>query len=231
MRSVTSDTLAASTLQVAGIRAWTISQINLQVGAFAHQTVTLQPAREYCFKQMFSSFQPAPSKGSKDSSNHLIRGENLMKILVVYDTTSAQRNTEKVATAISEVLKAKGLDVDCTYVGDVDPANVRNYDCVLSGSPTQAFRATKPIMQFLDRFAKNEFTGRLGAAFDTQLQSRMSGNAAKGIEKKLENLGFKIVVPPLVTYVEGKMEEVHLKEGEVEKAKKYAEDLANKLQQ
>jgi len=137
------------------------------------------------------------------------------------------RNTEKVAKAMSEILKGKGFDVDCLYVKDVDPASMKNYDCVLAGSPTQAFRATVPIMQFLERFAKDEFSGKLAAAFDTQLQMPLSGNAAKGIEKKLEKLGFKIAMPPLVTYAEGK--EIHLKEGELEKAKKYAEDLANKL--
>jgi flavodoxin len=140
-----------------------------------------------------------------------------------------KRNTEKVAKAISEVLKEKGFDVDCLYVNDVDRANVKNYDCILAGSPTQAFRATRPIIKFLDAFSKNEFFGKLGAAFDTQVQSRMSGNAAKGIEKKLKELGFRIVMPPLVTYVEGKMNEMHLKEGELEKTKKYAEDLAKNL--
>jgi len=85
-------------------------------------------------------------------------------------------------------------------------------------------------MQFLDSFAKDEFSGKLAAAFDTQYQSKMSGNAAKGIEKKLENLGFKIIMPSLLTYVESKMNEMNLKEGELEKVKKYAEDLANKLQ-
>ena len=128
---------------------------------------------------------------------------------------------------MSEILKGKGFDVDCLYVKDVDPASIKNYDCVLAGSPTQAFRATVPIMQFLDRCAKDEFSGKLAAAFDTQLHTPLSGNAAKGIEKKLEKLGFKIAIPPLVTYVEGK--EIHLKDGELEKAKKYAEDLANKL--
>ena len=152
-----------------------------------------------------------------------------MKILVVYDTGSVNRNTEKVANAMSEVLKEKGFDVDCLYVKDVDPAGVKNYDCVLAGSPTQVLRATGPIMQFLDRFAKDEFSGKLAAAFDTQLQSRISGNAAKGIEKKLEKLGFKMVMPLLVTYVEGKMNEIHLKEGELEKTKKYAKDLAKAL--
>jgi hypothetical protein len=34
---------------------------------------------------------------------------------------------------------------------------------------------------------------------------------------------------PLVTYVEGKMPEMNLKQGELEKAKKYAEDLAKIL--
>ena len=152
-----------------------------------------------------------------------------MKILVVYDTTSVKRNTEKVAQAMSEVLKAKGFDVDCLYVNDVDSANVKNYDCILAGSPTQALMATRPITQFLDKLAKDEFAGKIAAAFDTQLQAWWSGNAAKGIEKKLEKLGFKIIMPPLVTYVEGKTEEVHLKDGELEKTKKYAEDLANKL--
>ena len=153
-----------------------------------------------------------------------------MKILIVYDTTSAKRNTERVATAISEALKAKRLDVDCVYVNDADPATVKNYEGFLAGAPKQAFRATTPIMRFLDKLGKGEFTGKPAAAFDTQLQAWWSGNAAKGIQKKLQNLGFRIIMPPLVTYVEGKMEEIHLKEGELEKIKKYAEDLANKLQ-
>ena len=131
--------------------------------------------------------------------------------------------------ALSEVLKAKGSEVDCLYVNDVDSASVKNYDCVLAGCPTQAFRATKPMMDFLEGFAKDEFSGKSAAAFDTQLQTRFSGNAAEGIQKKLEKLGFKIVMSPLVTYVEGKMNEMNLKQGELEKAKKYAEDLAGKL--
>ncbi len=153
-----------------------------------------------------------------------------MKILVVYDTTSAVRNTEKVAVALSEVLKGKGFEVDCLYVNDVDKLNVKNYDFVLVGAPTQAFRATKPMMDFLDGLGKGEFSGKSAVAFDTQLQTRFSGNAAEGIQKKLEKLGFKIAMSPLVTYVEGKMNEMNLKQGELEKAKKYAEDLASKLQ-
>jgi flavodoxin len=154
--------------------------------------------------------------------------ENCVKILVMYDTASATRSTEKVAKAMSEVLKEKGFDVDCLYVKDADPANVKSYDLVLIGGPTQWLKTTRPVIQFLES-AKDEFSGKLAATFDTQLQIPLSGNAAKGIEKKLKKLGFKIVMPPLVTHVEGKMNKMHLKEGEIEKAKKYAEDLANKL--
>jgi flavorubredoxin len=153
-----------------------------------------------------------------------------LKVLIVYDTTSVNRNTEKVAKAVGEVLKEKGFDVDCLYVKDVDQASVKNYDCVLAGSPTQAFRATRPIMTFLDEFSRNEFSGKLGVAFDTQVQWRFSGSAAKGIEKTLKKLGFRIVMPPLITYVEGKIENVQLKTGELEKTRKYAEDLAKNLQ-
>jgi hypothetical protein len=85
-------------------------------------------------------------------------------------------------------------------------------------------------MKFLDGFSKNEFSGKLGAAFDTQVQWRFSGNAAKGIEKALKKLSFRIVMLPLVAYVEGKVEVVQLKTGELEKTRKYAEDLARSLQ-
>jgi flavodoxin len=152
-----------------------------------------------------------------------------MKVIIVYDTVSPMKLTAKVAESIGGVLKEKGIEVDSFFVNDVDKGIVKNYDCVLAGSPTQILRATEPIMQFLDRFAKDEFSGKLAAAFDTQLQSRLSGNAANGIEKKLKKLGFKIVMPPLVTYVEGKMNEYNLKEGELEKAKNWAQTVAEVL--
>lgn len=160
--------------------------------------------------------------------------ENCLRILVVYDTVSANRITEKVAKAISEVLKERAFDVDCLQVKDVDPAGLKIYDSFLVGSPTQWRKATGNIMDFLGRFGKDEFSGKLAAAFDTQLTFPLSGNAAGGIEKKLKRLGFRIVTPSLLTYVQSNKNikgknEIQLKDGELEKAKKYAEDLANKL--
>ena len=152
----------------------------------------------------------------------------MKRAVVVY--WSRTGNTEKVAKTVDGALREKGFSVDCLYVADADPANVRNYDCVMVGSPTEGLRAKKPIMEFLDDIPKDEFSGKPAAAFDTQMQNRLSGNAAKGIQKKLENLDFKIITEPLVTYVEGKIAEIHLKDGEIEKTGNWAQELAKALQ-
>jgi flavodoxin len=152
-----------------------------------------------------------------------------MKVLIVYDTVSPMKLTEKVAETILEVLKEKGIEVDSFHIKDVDPATVKNYDCLIAGAPTMAFRASSGMMQFLNGFSDGEFSGKIGAAFDTQLQSRFSGNAAKAIGKKLEKLGFRMAAPPLVAYVGGKANSMQLKEGELEKAKSWAEEVAKTL--
>jgi flavodoxin len=152
-----------------------------------------------------------------------------MKVLVVYDSVSPQKLTAKVAEAIAQTLRERGLEVDSFFINDVDKAAVKNYECLIAGAPTMAFRASRGMLGFLGSFQKKECSGKMGAAFDTQIQGRFTGNAAKGIEKKLEDLGFKIVASPLVAYVGGKMNEMNLKEGELEKAKSWAEEVAKKL--
>jgi flavodoxin len=152
-----------------------------------------------------------------------------MKVLIVYDSVSPMKLTAKVAEAIVEMLKEKGIEVDSFFVNDVDKAIVKNYDCLIAGAPTMAFRASKGIMQFLNGLSIKEFSGKLAAAFDTQIQSRFSGSAAKGIEDKLEGLGFRLFTVPLITYIEGKGNDLHLKGGELEKAKKWAQRVAEAL--
>jgi flavodoxin len=139
------------------------------------------------------------------------------------------RLTEKVAETIVETLKEMGLEVDSFFISDVDVAAVKNYDCFIVGAPTMYFRASRGITQFLDGLPRKEFSGKLAAAFDTQMQTRFSGSAAKGIEGKLKGLGFKLITTPLIAYVEGKANEQNLKEGELEKAKKWAQTVAQTL--
>lgn len=152
-----------------------------------------------------------------------------MKVLIVYDTVSPQKVTAKVAETIGQVLKESGVEVDSIYVKDADPATIRNYDCLIVGSPTTYFRASSGIMQFLNSLQKKEFIGKRAASFDTQLPTRMSGNAAEGIEKKLKKLGFQMIAAPLVTYVEGKIGQMQLKDGELDKAESWAQETAKTL--
>ncbi|MGD0978562.1 MAG: hypothetical protein ABR962_05405 [Candidatus Bathyarchaeia archaeon] len=153
-----------------------------------------------------------------------------MKVLVVYDTVSAGKMTGQVAEITTKTLKENGVDVDSFYVKDVDGATVKNYDCLIAGAPTMAFRPSKGIMEFLNGLADGGFSGKRAAAFDTQVQMIISGNATKGIEKKLKKLGFTIFKQPLVVYVESKAKNVwQFKPDELEKAKTWAQEAAKTL--
>ena len=152
-----------------------------------------------------------------------------MKVLIVYDTVSPMKLTAKVAEVIGEVLKEKGIVFDSFLVKDVNKATVKDYDCVIAGGPTTYFNASAGIMEFLNSFPDKSFSGKRAAAFDTQLQSRISGSGAEGIEKKLKKLGFEMITDALVTYVEGKMNEMQLKVGEQGKAKGWAQEVAKAL--
>jgi flavodoxin len=153
-----------------------------------------------------------------------------MKVLVVYDTVSTSKMTGQVAETITKTLKEDGVDVDSFYVKDVDVAAAKNYDCLIAGAPTMAFRPSKGIMEFLNGLADGGFSGKRAAAFDTQVQMIISGNATKGIEKKLKSLGFTIFKQPLVVYVESKAKNVwQFKPGELEKVKTWAQEVAKTL--
>jgi flavodoxin len=139
--------------------------------------------------------------------------------------------TAKVAETIHEVLKEKGIVVDSFYVKDVNRATVKNYECLIAGGPKMYFRASKGIMEFLNSFQDKEFSGKFAAAFDTEVKSGIGtiGNAIKTMESKLGKLGFEIVSPSLMVYVEGKMNQMQMKEGELEKAKNWAQEVAKSL--
>jgi flavodoxin len=152
-----------------------------------------------------------------------------LKILVVFDSVSATKMTEKVAKTIASAMKDQGAEVDCLLYKDVKPESIKAYDCLVVGSPTMAWKPTKEIMQFLGDLPVETYRGKLAAAFDTQIQMRISGNATKAIEGRLGELGFKLISPPLISYVEGKTDRYQMKEGELDKARTWATDLARSL--
>jgi flavodoxin len=156
---------------------------------------------------------------------------DLMKVVIVYDSVSPSRVTAFVAETVSGVLKQRGLEVDSLFVEDVDKVAVKDYDCLLAGAPTMRFRVSSRMRQFLDGLSNKDFSGKLAAAFGTQVQSRFSASAAKGIDGKLKSLGFKLVTAPLIVYVDGTLRENKwsLKAGELEKVENWAQVVAETL--
>ncbi len=159
-----------------------------------------------------------------------------MQALVVYD--SVYGNTERVAQAIGNFLGAHN-EILVRRVGDVNSTDLANLHLLMVGSPTQQFRATPAIKKFLSGIRRGELNGVQVAAFDTRLGMedmpsrilppfvKIFGYAAKPIADSLVSKGGRLVMPPegfLVKGVEGP-----LKEGELERAARWAEQLSSSM--
>jgi flavorubredoxin len=152
-----------------------------------------------------------------------------MKVLVVYDTVSEAKVTGKVAEAVVEGLKSKGSTVESFFVEDASKVDVQDYDCLIVGAPTMAWKPSKRMKGYLAGLKGGNYQGKKAASFDTQMKSMASGNATKHMDKALLGLGFTVTNPALIAYVESKDKKYRLKEGELDKANVWAIDLANKL--
>jgi flavodoxin len=156
-----------------------------------------------------------------------------MNIIVLYD--SLYGNTEMIAQLIGNVLKQKG-EVQVSRAGTLFTDQLAGVDMLVVGSPTQQFRPTIGMRDFLNKIPKNGLQGVRVAAFDTRLTIqeiekspplpffvRIFGYAAERIAKKLVSKGGKLVVPAEGFYVEGM--KGPLVKGEVGRAEKWAQEL------
>lgn len=145
-----------------------------------------------------------------------------MNALVVYDSQFG--NTEQIARAIGEELAKLGtvevLHIDA--VGSV-PAGL---DLLVVGGPTQGHGVDQDEKAFLDRLPAESVRDIPFAAFDTRLRwpELLSGSAAKGIAKRLQQKGARLVIEPESFFVEGK--DGPLGEGELERAANWAREVA-----
>jgi len=134
------------------------------------------------------------------------------RALVVYDTRYG--NTEKIAKALAGGIE-NHCDVECINVKDVDPAKTASYGLIALGAPTEAWSARKEMKEYLSKLEGVQgLSGKLGFAFDTRADSRLSGSAAKYIEERMVKLGMKMVLPRESAFIKGSKENTTLKEGE-----------------
>lgn len=135
-----------------------------------------------------------------------------MRACVIFDTRYG--NTEKIAKSLETGLKEAGIQTICVNAKDVAVDSLKQYELICVGAPTEAFTASKPMKEFLGKLKSIDLSGKYGFAFDTKLDSRFSGSAAKFIEKELRNLGLQIIAPRASAIVKGTKSKTVLKEGE-----------------
>jgi flavodoxin len=114
-----------------------------------------------------------------------------MKAIIIFDTRYG--NTEKIAKSIEKGLKESGSETICINVKDTNVDLLKQYDLICVGAPTEWHTLSKPMKEFLNRVHRNELSGKFGFAFDTRLDIRFSGSAAKLIEKNLKSCGLQII--------------------------------------
>jgi menaquinone-dependent protoporphyrinogen IX oxidase len=153
-----------------------------------------------------------------------------MKGIVVYDTSYG--NTKKIAETIAETLKESGIEVDLFYAKDVKKLSTKDYDFFVLGSPTKFGTMSFAIRFFLGKVKSEEWMSKPFAAFDTENPENLEKkewSAAEKISEKLRDKKLNQLLPVLKALVLG--QKGLLKEGEIERTRDYARELAIKLKE
>ncbi len=156
-----------------------------------------------------------------------------MKGIVVYDTSYG--NTRKIAETIAETLKESEIEVELFHVKDVKKLSGKDQDFLVLGSPTKFGTMSLTIRFFLGKVKSEEWANKPFAAFDTENpenieRARIEKKQWSAAEKIAEKLGEKkmhLLLPVLKAAVLG--QKGPLVEGEIERTKDYARQIAAEL--
>jgi menaquinone-dependent protoporphyrinogen IX oxidase len=163
------------------------------------------------------------------------RGGLKMKGIVVYDTSYG--NTKKIAETIAETLKESGMEADLFSVKKVKKLSAKDYNFLVLGSPTRFGTMSFAVRFFLGKVKSEEWMNKPFAAFDTENPENIERarienkewSAAEKIAAKLRDKKMNQLLPVLKAVVLG--QKGPLKEGEIQRAKDYARELAIKLKE
>jgi flavodoxin len=137
------------------------------------------------------------------------------RALIVYDTLFG--NTKKIAEEMQLGLNDIGIETECVNARNTSLEALKEFDLIIVGAPTQVFSASKPMKEFLKRLENIDLHGKFGFAFDTKLDSIVSGSAAKYIQKELMIKGVQIVMPYESALVVGNTKHAELQEHQEER--------------
>lgn len=141
-----------------------------------------------------------------------------MKTLVVYDSNYG--NTQKIAEVISNELGVKSA-----CVSNLNPNELSGYNFLVVGTPIIGWKPTEGMQTFLSKLNSGQLNDVRATTFDTRVKLFIHGDAMGKLADTLKSFGAEIFVDPMPFYVAGPQANPHLLNGEVEKAK----DWANKI--
>lgn len=155
--------------------------------------------------------------------------------LLIYD--SAYGNTRLITSALYKSLDSI-MRVRMIHVKDTWLEDMRQYQLVIIGSPTQGGQPTRPIQDFLEQLSDEAFEGVYVAAFDTRfamnehgfglhMLMRTIGFAASKIVHAMKRKGGELLTAPAGFIVTDKAGP--LRQGELKRAGEWAEVLAAEL--
>jgi flavodoxin len=149
-----------------------------------------------------------------------------MKSIVIYASRSG--NTRLIAEAIANALGTRG-SVELHPIDQAPRTFAAATDLVVVGGPTEGHGMTEPIIAWLDGLTATALDGIAAAAFDTRLwwPRALSGSAASGIAKRLQESGARLAVREESFIVTMKPA---LESGELERAAVWAATLADAVE-
>lgn len=158
-----------------------------------------------------------------------------IKGIVIYDTSYG--NTKKIAETLTDTLKESGIETDLFDIKSVKQLNAKNYNFLALGSPTKYGTMSFAMKFFLGKVKSEEWKNKPFMAFDTENPENVeksraenkNWSAAEKIAEKLREKNMTEVLPVLKGLVQGW--KGPLVEGEVERTKDYARELAIKLKE
>ena len=149
------------------------------------------------------------------------------KGIVVYDTSYG--NTQRIAETTTETLRESGMEVELSDVENVKLTG-KDYAFLVLGSPTKFGTMSLTIRFFLGKVKNEEWVNKHFAAFGTENPENVEkkqGSAAEKIAEKLREKKMNQLQPVLKALVIG--QKGPIVEGEIERTKDYARELAAKL--
>ena len=151
-----------------------------------------------------------------------------MNALVVYFSNFG--NTRRVAEAIAATLESAG-SVRVLSIDQLTVSELKDVDLVVMGSPTHRMNLPEAVRPVFETLPRRILPGTPVAAFDTSYKTSAflaRFTAAKRLAKKLRKLGGNRIVPSETFHVIEK--EGPLYDGEIERAKEWAELILRQLE-